>query len=52
MLKKSIDFDKEDKVGNAYWQKTTGSLHESEGGYLWSVARCFSYIPEEMSIKS
>ena len=41
------EFDKEDKVGNAYWQKTTGSLHESEGGYLWSVARNFTYIPED-----
>jgi len=41
------EFDKEDKIGNAYWQKTTGSLHESEGGYLWSVARNFTYIPED-----
>ena len=41
------EFDKEDKVGNAYWQKTTGSLHESEGGYLWSVARNYTYIPED-----
>ena len=30
------DFDKIDKVGNAYWQKTTNSLHESVGNRIWS----------------
>ena len=43
------DFDKIDKVGNAYWQKTTGALHQSVGSRIWYRNVDASYTPEEMS---
>ena len=43
------DFDKIDKVGNAYWQKTTGALHQSVGNRIWYRNADASYTPEEMS---
>ena len=43
------DFDKIDKVGNAYWQKTTGSLHQSVGNRIWNRNADASYTPDDMS---
>ena len=43
------DFDKIDKVGNAYWQKTTGALHQSVGNRIWYRNADASYMPEDMS---
>ncbi|MAR43127.1 MAG: hypothetical protein CMC48_03415 [Flavobacteriaceae bacterium] len=43
------DFDKIDKVGNAYWQKTTAALHQSVGNRIWYRNSDASYTPEEMS---
>ena len=52
------DFDKIDKVGNAYWQKTTGALHQSVGiGYgiemqtlVILLKKCLELITEEYCI--
>ena len=43
------DFDKIDKFGNAYWQKTTAALHQSVGNRIWYRNADASYTPEEMS---
>ena len=52
------DFDKIDKVGNAYWQKTTGALHQSVGNRIWYrnvdasllLKKCLELITEEYCI--
>ena len=40
------EFDNVDQVGNEYWIKTTGDLHNSVGNRMWSLAKSVSYIPE------
>lgn len=40
------EFDNVDQVGNDYWFKTTGDLHNSIGNRMWSLAKSVSYIPE------
>ena len=40
------EFDNVDTVGNAYWQKTVGPLHTSEGGRIWGRANAASYNPQ------
>ena len=42
------EFDKVDKVGNAYWQKTVGPLHTSEGNSMWQINKEATYSPEPM----
>jgi len=41
------DFDNEDVKGNAYWQKTVGSLHTSLGNRFWSRNNWSSYVPDD-----
>ena len=40
------DFDNVDNVGNAFWQKTVGSLHESVGNRIMTRNNESSYAPE------
>ena len=40
------EFDNIDTVGNAYWQKTVGPLHTSEGGRIWGRSNGTSYNPQ------
>jgi hypothetical protein len=40
------DFDNVDKVGNTFWQKTVGSLHESVGNRIMTRNDESSFVPE------
>ena len=40
------EFDNIDTVGNAYWQKTVGPLHTSEGSRIWQRANGASFNPQ------
>ena len=41
------ELDNLDTEGNAYWQKTVGQYHTSEGGRLWGRSNATTYIPED-----
>ena len=41
------ELDEVDTVGNAYWQKTVGQYHTSEGGRVWGRSNNTSYYPED-----
>lgn len=38
--------DQVDQAGNAYWQKTTASLHKSYGNRMWSLVKGATHAPE------
>jgi hypothetical protein len=41
------ELDEVDTVGNAYWQKTVGQYHTSEGGRVWGRSNNTSNYPED-----
>ena len=41
------ELDEVDTEGNAYWQKTVGQYHTSEGGRVWGRSNNTSYYPED-----
>jgi len=43
------EFDNVDQVGNDYWFKTTGDLHNSIGNRMWSLAKSATHIPEPVN---